>query len=63
MAWVVVTAPLLIAAGVPAADAVTSTGFTVARPEYSCMYTMPNEVIAVPKVAFTVFDPPMMFGA
>ena len=63
LAWVVVTAPLLMDADVPVADALTSTGDAVARPEYSCSYTMPNDVIAVPKVALTVFDPPRMFGA
>ena len=43
LALVVVTAPLLMAAAVPMADAVTSTGFTLFRPEYSCRYTIPNE--------------------
>ena len=63
LAWVVVTAPLLIDADVPAADALPSTGDRLARPEYSCRYTMPKEVIAVPKVALTVFDPPTMPAA
>ena len=63
LALVVVTAPLLIAADEPMADAVTSTGFTLLRPEYSCRYTIPNELIAVPKVAVTVFDPPAMLFA
>ena len=35
-AWVVVTAPLLMDAEVPAADALASTGSVVASPEYSC---------------------------
>ena len=63
LAEVVLTAPLLMDADVPVAVALTSTGDAVARPEYSCRYTMPNEVIAVAKVALTVFDPPAMFEA
>jgi hypothetical protein len=50
-------------ADVPAADALASTGDFLARPEYSCKYTTPKEVIAVPKVTLTVFDPAWMFEA
>jgi hypothetical protein len=50
-------------ADVPTADALTSTGDAVATPEYSCTYTMPNEVSAVANVALTVFAPPAMFEA
>jgi hypothetical protein len=60
---VVVTIPLLIAADVPRAEALTSTGDALARPEYSCSYTMPKELIAVLKVALTVFDPARTFEA
>ena len=60
LAWVVVTAPLLMDAELPAADALTSTGDTLARPEYSCRYTMPNDLIDVPNVAVTVFEPALI---
>src|SRR5690348_4728332 len=62
-AWVVFTAPLLMDGDVPAADALTSTGDFLARPEYSCRYRRPNELIAVPKLALTVFGPPRTLEA
>src|SRR5262249_29217697 len=60
---VVVTAPLVMAEPVPVRDALTSTGLTLSIPEYSLMYTVPNEVIGVEYVTVTVFAPPAMFLA
>ena len=59
----VVTAPLLMRDVLPTPDALTSTGDTLARPEYSCRYTMPNDLIDVPNVAVTVFVPALMLEA
>ena len=60
---VVVAVPLLMALVVPTADFVTSSGSILSIPEYSWMYRIPNELIAVPKVAVTVLAPAATFLA
>ena len=63
-AFVVVAGPLLIAAVMPVLTWLTSNGFTLSMPEYSWMYmSAPQAVMAVAKVARTVFAPPAMFFA
>jgi hypothetical protein len=59
---VVVAKPLLIEAERPLAAAVTSIGAVRATPEYSWMYIMPKDLIALVKVAVTLSAPPFEFG-
>jgi hypothetical protein len=59
---VVVAKPLFNEVEDPLAAAVTSIGADRATPEYSWMYIMPKDLIALVKVAVTLSAPPFEFG-
>ena len=63
LALVVVTDPLFMALEDPAAELLTSNGASLSMPEYSWIYMIPQEVMALLNVAVTVFAPPLMFRA
>jgi len=63
LALVVATVPVVIALAVPVAALVTSRGSALSIPEYSLIYSRPNELMAVAKVAVTVLAPPATFLA
>ena len=60
LALVVVALPVVIAAALPIADRLTSSGFVRSSPEYSWAYTIPHPVMVVPNVARTVLAPAAM---